>query len=466
MAHITHSLGHDYEALHSSPTRLIRRAISCSSRRLILCCGVSGLLLFSTLFLFKRPPSFEDVRSYERRLPQHNLTEALHDTDLQPPGRRKYLRIEGGADTWEGGLNNVIQELTHTTYLAHRAKRAFVFSDFVWTNSRVPYKIYDRSLKPTKVPLNAFISGASAGGAVSDDASITMRSISLEFFDLVCPMNARVRLTARGAPINGEDGMILIEWWLKRLKDVENEPCVVLDFSHNHVFDWDYFGSRQPLTVFPHLKTSPTLTHFSWSPLVLSAVARNFAVLRPSDHRAVVSSQAHSGIGGLVAIHLRRGDFRGHCRYLGSTRASYLGLNQHENLPDKLHIDHRFSDEFIRTQHRRHCFPEINDIVEKLRQIRFESRVTPLKRVYVLSNGWPRWLSKLGEELRRDGWEDVINPADIKLDSKQDQVSVAVDMAIAERAEVFVGNGFSSVSANIIMLRLAKGMSYESNRFF
>jgi hypothetical protein len=62
---------------------------------------------------------------------------------------------------------------------------------------------------------------------------------------------------------------------------------------------------------------------------------------------------------------------------------------------------------------------------------------------------------------------------------------MAVDMAIAEQADVFLGNGvsissnvfhtvfavanshsqFSSLTANIITLRLARGMDPASNRF-
>jgi len=34
-----------------------------------------------------------------------------------------------------------------------------------------------------------------------------------------------------------------------------------------------------------------------------------------------------------------------------------------------------------------------------------------------------------------------------------------------DKAEVFVGNGFSSLSANVVMLRMAKGLPVNSNRF-
>jgi hypothetical protein len=45
--------------------------------------------------------------------------------------------------------------------------------------------------------------------------------------------------------------------------------------------------------------------------------------------------------------------------------------------------------------------------------------------------------------LVEDGWEDVVFGKDLILDKQQRGVDVAVDMGIAERAEVFVGNGVS-----------------------
>lgn len=69
-----------------------------------------------------------------------------------------------------------------------------------------------------------------------------------------------------------------------------------------------------------------------------------------------------------------------------------------------------------------------------------------LKRVYVMTNEWAGsfWLRGLREELREDGWEDVMGSAELVLDREQRYVSGAVDMGIAQRAEVFVGNGVSA----------------------
>ncbi|KAJ7160233.1 hypothetical protein C8R46DRAFT_1107418 [Mycena filopes] len=42
---------------------------------------------------------------------------------------------------------------------------------------------------------------------------------------------------------------------------------------------------------------------------------------------------------------------------------------------------------------------------------------------------------------------------------------MAVDMRMGEGAEVFVWNGFSSLTSNIVMLRLARGLDPETTRF-
>lgn len=43
--------------------------------------------------------------------------------------------------------------------------------------------------------------------------------------------------------------------------------------------------------------------------------------------------------------------------------------------------------------------------------------------------------------LLADGWSEVASSGDVVLDGEQYYVGMAVDMAIAERAQVFVGNG-------------------------
>jgi hypothetical protein len=88
-----------------------------------------------------------------------------------------------------------------------------------------------------------------------------------------------------------------------------------------------------------------------------------------------------------------------------------------------------------------HCLPTAEQIVEKLRSVRAEN--PGLRRVYVLTNAWGWWLNGLKAALQEDGWEDLNSSLDVQLDAAQIQVAMAVDMAIAEKAEVFIGNGVS-----------------------
>jgi len=110
-----------------------------------------------------------------------------------------------------------------------------------------------------------------------------------------------------------------------------------------------------------------------------------------------------------------------------------------------------------------HCLPTVQQVVNTLRNVRSEH--PGLKRVYVLTNARGRWLGELENELHKDGWDDLKSTWDVRLDSGQRYVGMAVDMAIAEKAEIFIGNGFSSLSSNIVMLRMAKGLNVTSNRF-
>ncbi|KAJ8087492.1 hypothetical protein PM082_006323 [Marasmius tenuissimus] len=442
--------------------RPVRRIFS--FRRVLLL--VAGLLIIFVAIILREgiPPTFDDIRQYERDLPQHNLTEALYDTSLNPPGKRRYLRVEGSVSGV--GLNNVLQQLLHLSFLAHKSGRAFVFEDYTWSHLPYPYTIDEFKLRPARLPINAIVSGASSGGVLSTSRSASQRSVSLEFFHGICPPGDRVVISTADAPREAavSSGVEIIDWWLKRLHDVEEEQCVVIQSAKRQVFTWIYFGSSLPLSILPSLISSPTITHFLWSPLVMSAVARNFALLQPSD----AGSLLDAGIGtlstleGLVAVHLRRGDFPVHCDYLRTQRETFSAFNKHEKLPDRFDLPPLPDSDASIKYYQEHCFPDIEQIVAKLNQVRQDN--PSLRRVFLLSNGSRWWLYRLSNKLRDDGWADIMNTNDLYLDSAQKQVSVAVDMVIAEKAEVFVGNGFSSLSSNVILLRIAKGMKPESNR--
>jgi hypothetical protein len=61
--------------------------------------------------------------------------------------------------------------------------------------------------------------------------------------------------------------------------------------------------------------------------------------------------------------------------------------------------------------------------------------------LYVLTNLDTAWVRDFAATMRREGWGIVLGTPDLALDAEQTEVGMAVDMEIARRAEVFIGNG-------------------------
>ena len=95
----------------------------------------------------------------------------------------------------------------------------------------------------------------------------------------------------------------------------------------------------------------------------------------------------------------------------------------------------------------------MEQIVRRVREVRTTLLpATPLSRVYVLTNGRPEWLVELKEALQADArssglgeWAHIGTSRDLRLTREQRHNSQAVDMAVAQRAEVFIGNGVRSL---------------------
>ena len=60
-------------------------------------------LLVTAVLCSGIPPTYDDIRAYERRLPQHHLAAALHNDSSA-----RYLRFPG--HLWGHGFNNILQE--------------------------------------------------------------------------------------------------------------------------------------------------------------------------------------------------------------------------------------------------------------------------------------------------------------------------------------------------------------------
>jgi len=65
-----------------------------------------------------------------------------------------------------------------------------------------------------------------------------------------------------------------------------------------------------------------------------------------------------------------------------------------------------------------------------------------LRMVYILTDADERWTDEIRKWLASEGWDRVwIGRNDVYPDWEDQEVGVAVDMEVARRAGVFVGNG-------------------------
>ncbi|KAJ6586662.1 hypothetical protein B0H10DRAFT_2234246 [Mycena sp. CBHHK59/15] len=75
---------------------------------------------------------------------------------------------------WGHGLNKILQEMVVMAYLAQLADRAFVFEDYTWSHSPLPYTLYDFALCPAYILLNSFVVGPLAGAPFPQYDSTTL----------------------------------------------------------------------------------------------------------------------------------------------------------------------------------------------------------------------------------------------------------------------------------------------------
>ncbi|KAG8215522.1 hypothetical protein J3R82DRAFT_9171 [Butyriboletus roseoflavus] len=416
--------------------RRCRVAYPITLRRLFFCFACTPIVVLVVILCHGFPPSYDDVRAFERRLPQHSL----------PNDRAaRYLRFPG--HLWGHGLNNILQEALLMSYLAYVSNVSFVFEDYTWSHVPLPWTIYGSALRPTRIPINAIISGPTAGGPMPD-APQSPLAVSAEFYERICsgPDTTPYVLSSVNAP-NDADGTVMINWWRQHLVHVDAQ-CIEIDSSAHDLFDRFFFGGPRILSLFDSLAASPILRDFSWSPLVQSVLARNFALLQPRSANTILSSDpTKATLDGLLAVHLRRGDYVRHCPNLAKWDCQLHGHQPTPIAPRPL---------------RPAC---------AARRPRRQARLLP--RALSPNDGTARRAAA-----RDPGTTSQYTAARVRALERVDvgarqppgrarggRVVRGVDMAIAERAEVFVGNGFSSLSSNVAMLRLAKGMDPTSIRF-
>ncbi|KAG8906179.1 hypothetical protein FRC01_008099, partial [Tulasnella sp. 417] len=328
-------------------------------------------------------PTYKEISAYEKSLPQHKMNLPW------PEGKDgRFLRFS--TPYHNIGFNNQLQDILLSAQLAYMSNRAYVFQPYMWNmSSTEPVQLDGKHYRSNIIPLNAFLGGPVAGGRFGPGTGTSKagerapweapRSVSYDWYDEVCPPERRKYVDTgelrqklglieqdRGPANSTKEILVSFSKYLLEIDDT----CVTM--TGDHVFTFSSFGDRI-LPTWDLLQESPILNNFSWSPLVKGIVARNMHlfgdVSRWDDPSYRPRTAPATGIPGLLALHLRRGDFIEHCDNLAHWHA-----------------------------------PEV-------------------------------------------------------------EVDLAADMMIGQHAEVFVGNGFSSLTANINLLRMARKVHTDSIRF-
>ncbi|KAJ6586575.1 hypothetical protein B0H10DRAFT_2168048 [Mycena sp. CBHHK59/15] len=410
----------------------------------------------STWGLSQRPPTFRKLRAWEAALPQHNLELPF------PEGKTgRYVKFSNQAS--QIGWNNCFNEVLMNAHLAYISKRAYVFQDYVWSPTHYPWPKSNWLEDYPRTPLPAIVSGPVAGGPF-DSNDTAPRSVSSAWFDVVCPPDQRRYINTREVKpaVAGADGIEVLTHWQHVLLAAP-ERCIEI------TFDLGLWGSPRLLSTWDSFSASPMSRLLGPSPIVGAAVDRNTHLFRPRGPRPPHPAP-RDPFARMLAMHLRRGDYEGHCRWMTYINMVFYSWNLFPFLPDRFVSDPDGAEKDDRFLER--CWPNITAIVEKAAQSRRDylahaadaglSRT--LDVMYILTNEKGEWIDKLKNGLNDDGWV-ISSSEELTLDAEQKDVSMAVDMEIARRAAVFIGNGWSSFTSNIVHQRLVDGRDPITIRF-
>ncbi|KAJ7485884.1 hypothetical protein FB451DRAFT_1231354, partial [Mycena latifolia] len=453
-------------------------------------------------------PSFFEIKQYERNLSQHTPPNSLTKGIVRP----RYLFFAQAS--WGSGWNNVFQEQLLNTHLAYLTDRAYVFPSYIpRDHPPFPDTLANGTRHMLHVPMNAFVSGPTGGGPLSADwsDSLTRRAVSEEWWNAVCPRKDVVVIkmyeTMRKMRLDeNSDGEEMMARWAHKLLKM-SAPCVSIETGPP--FDYIFIGSSRVLSVWPSYSSSPILKYFAWSPLITAALFRNFHLLSPHEPPAFLLPLGdepytflsfrpyHPSVApfpGLLGIHVRRGDYEGHCVNLANGGADYNAWNLLGTpglatrpsrpgfqsatppgyvwpaLPDHLDVP---AGQSRRDAAFAHCWPSPEAIVDRVRRVRqmaasevASSQSQSLRSVYISTNGERGWVTALAAMLKADGWDQVSSSFDMELSLEQRAVGQAVDMSVLTAAETFIGVGFSSLSSNVVQIRLASGRDPATIHFW
>ncbi|KAF8159908.1 hypothetical protein B0H34DRAFT_422684 [Crassisporium funariophilum] len=396
--------------------------------------------------------------------------------------------------------------------------------------------------------------------------------IPLYHYEQICPPKDRVLVNRTSVEefrkldpskiwdLGEMTGKDVLAAWLERLEqpDLVNERCLEVRMPSALVFDIWLLGTSRIQSLWDTVANAPVLTGWAWSPLVYRAYEKNRDIIVPRLSgilkRAVVATglsntPSLTGVRDdnvplpLLTLHLRRGDYEGHCEHLAEWSSSYTGQNSFPEFADKDGFvvprvvegskpeDAKPGDppllssqEEKKKYYMKHCYPDISQVVTRVREVvhdyehavrtgdgkkrgqdHLEERSArdveetlssrksdrkslgneTLRGIFIMTNGDREYLKEVKKALSDDAerskqegsgkkddwdfewtWENIATSRDMELGWEEKTVGQAVDMYVAQRSEVFVGNGFSSLTGNIVMLRMFAKLDPVQIRFW
>jgi hypothetical protein len=235
-------------------------------------------------------------------------------------------------------------------------------------------------------------------------------------------------------------------------------------------------GDGRLLTIWEEFRRSPISRLLAASPLVQSAIDQNLHLFYPPERKSDLNYDPFQQ---MMAVHIRRGDYINACIGFAQWNSTFYGWNLLPELLDPFTAPpNQFKSPKAPEDHidfyLRRCLPTNEYLLAKIEDSRaaWEAKMgngVKLEILFVMTNAEQDWIDEFKSSLIRLGkrpWKNIVSTKELVLDVEQTGVNMAVDMEIGRKASVYIGNGWSSMSSNILHRRLVDDKKPLSNRFW
>ncbi|WVQ94802.1 hypothetical protein IAU59_001885 [Kwoniella sp. CBS 9459] len=414
------------------------------------------------------PPNYSSEWRTESRLPQIK-------GDIGPgEGKNgRYVKFDVPRGT---GFNHQLQRVLLQHHLAVLGNRSLAFEPYVEDDTYLPFKVSSWPWRSARIPLSAYVATVISG---FESFYTTPRAVPASYYRNVCPSYKEQTHTIK-TDLHPEGDMTLVADGQSRIHQIQvllagsDQSCVRII---GEPFDDEFFDSKASLDLYESFVKSPVMKHFSFAPTVLSIINKALPDLSPDSQPYDLESVAHANGDPVrtgmwkhvLALHLRRGkNWEMVCEEKGARAAPFVSFNKLPLLPGNENVPPPPSmvEATRMGLYRAKCLPQTLDIIARARRMRKNHPL--LRSVYILTDAdEDAWVKEIRMWLQSEGWDHVwIGKEDVYPEWQDKEVGVAVDMEVGRRAGVFVGNGFSTTSSNIVLLRSRDGIHPDLTQFW